>query len=306
VNKRIVTAAITGSIHTPSMSPHLPITPPQIIDEILAVHEAGGSICHVHVRDPENGRPITDLGMYKEVASEVKKKCDVVLCITTGGGLGMTAEERARPVSALKPELASLNAGSINFALHPILDKIKEFKYSWEHEYLSMTEDVIFANTCKTLRQFSDIFRSCQTKPELEIYDAGMINNIAFLISNGQIDKPVYLQFVLGILGAITPTSSNLMFLLDYAQKRIGDFQFSVCAAGRHQMTMCTQSLLLGGNVRVGLEDSLYLEKGVLAKSNAEQVAKIIRIMRELGLEPATPSEAREILVLKGLDHVDF
>ena len=305
--KAIITAAITGSIHTPTMSPHLPITPQQIIDEILAVHKAGGSVCHLHVRDPETGQPVTDLDMFREIAGTVKTKCDIVLCPTTGGGLGMSTEERVKTIQAMKPEIASLNAGSINFSLFPVVDKYKEWKFDWEKAYLNMTEDFIFANTFKTLREFSESFKKFGTKPELEVYDAGMINNIAFLISKGHLQKPVYLQFVMGILGGITSDSPhNLMFLVDYARRLIGDFEFSVCAAGRAQIRMCTQSLLLGGHVRVGLEDNLYLEKGVMAKSNAEQVEKIIRIARELGIEPATPDEAREILGLKGLDKVDF
>jgi len=306
MDKRIITAAITGAIHTPTMSPYLPITPKQIIDEILAVHEAGGTVCHVHVRDPKTGRPVADMDIFREIASTVKSKCDIILCLTTGGGLGMSAEERVQTVAKLSPELASLNAGSVNFALFHAMDKWKDWKYEWEPKYLAQTEDFIFPNTFKTLREFSESFNKNNTKPELEVYDSGMINNMAFLIQRGYLKKPVYIQFVMGVLGGITPTPENLMFLVDYAKRLIGDFEFSVCVAGRAQFPICTQSLLLGGHVRVGLEDNLYLEKGVMAKSNAEQVAKIIRIARELGLEPATPDEAREILGLKGLDKVAY
>jgi uncharacterized protein (DUF849 family) len=306
MDKRIITAAITGAIHTPTMSPYLPITPKQIIDEILAVHEAGGTVCHVHVRDPKTGRPVADMDIFREIASTVKSKCDIILCLTTGGGLGMSAEERVQTVTKLSPELASLNAGSVNFALFHAMDKWKDWKYEWEPKYLAQTEDFIFPNTFKTLREFSESFNKNNTKPELEVYDSGMINNMAFLIQRGYLKKPVYIQFVMGVLGGITPTPENLMFLVDYAKRLIGDFEFSVCVAGRAQFPICTQSLLLGGHVRVGLEDNLYLEKGVMAKSNAEQVAKIIRIARELGLEPATPDEAREILGLKGLDKVAY
>lgn len=306
MDKRIITAAITGAIHTPTMSPYLPITPKQIIDEILAVHEAGGTVCHVHVRDPKTGRPVADMDIFREIASTVKSKCDIILCLSTGGGLGMSAEERVQTVTKLSPELASLNAGSVNFALFHAMDKWKDWKYEWEPKYLAQTEDFIFPNTFKTLREFSESFNKNNTKPELEVYDSGMINNMAFLIQRGYLKKPVYIQFVMGVLGGITPTPENLMFLVDYAKRLIGDFEFSVCVAGRAQFPICTQSLLLGGHVRVGLEDNLYLEKGVMAKSNAEQVAKIIRIARELGLEPATPDEAREILGLKGLDKVAY
>jgi len=305
-NKAIITAAITGAIHTPSMSPYLPFTPQQLIDEILAVHEAGGAVAHLHVRDPDNGYPTADQDVFRHIATEVKKQCDIILCTTTGGRLGEPVEKRVKVVTTLKPELASLNAGSLNFALFHVVGKYKDWKYEWEKQYLEGTEDVIFPNTFKTMRQFLGVFNEMGTKPEFEIYDVGMINNLAFLIEAGYVQKPVYLQFVMGVLGGIPPTAENLVFLLETAKKTIGDFEFSACVAGRAQFPLCTQSLIMGGNARVGLEDNLYLEKGVLAKSNAEQVGKIIRIARELGIEPATPQEARAILGLKGLDKVDF
>ena len=305
-NKAIITAALTGAIHTPTMSPYLPITPQQLIDEILAVHEAGGAVAHLHVRDPKDGCPNADQDIFREIATEVKKQCDIILCITTGGRLGESVEKRVQVVSTLKPELASLNAGSLNFALFHVADKYKDWKYEWEKQYLESTEDVIFPNTFKTMRQFLSIFKEMETKPEFEIYDVGMINNLAFLIEAGYVQRPVYLQFVLGVLGGIPPAPENLMFMLETARKAIGDFEFSACVAGKAQFPLCTQSLIMGGNARVGLEDNLYLEKGVLAKSNAEQVAKIIRIARELGIEPVTPQEARGILGLKGLDRVNF
>ena len=305
-NKAIITAALTGAIHTPTMSPYLPITPQQLIDEILAVHEAGGAVAHLHVRDPKDGCPNADQDIFREIATEVKKHCDIILCTTTGGRLGEPVEKRVQVVSTLKPELASLNAGSLNFALFHVANKYKDWKYEWEKQYLESTEDVIFPNTFKTMRQFLSIFKEMETKPEFEIYDLGMINNLAFLIEAGYVQRPVYLQFVLGVLGGIPPAPENLMFMLETARKTIGDFEFSACVAGKAQFPLCTQSLIMGGHARVGLEDNLYLEKGVMAKSNAEQVAKIIRIARELGLEPATPQEARGILGLKGLDKVNF
>jgi len=305
-NKAIITAAITGAVHTPTMSPYLPVTPKQIIDEVLAVHEAGGAVAHIHVRDPETGYPSSDQSLFMEIAQEVKKRCDIILCTTTGGGFGEPVEKRVRVVSTLKPELASLNAGSLNFALFHVASKYMNWKYEWEEEYLKSTEDYIFANTFKTMREFLAVFGKVGTKPEFEIYDVGMINNLAFAIEAGYVKKPVYLQFVMGILGGIPATPENLVTLVETARKQIGDFEFSVCAAGRAQFPLCTQSLILGGHARVGLEDNLYIERGVLAKSNAEQVAKIIRIARELGIEPATPAEARDILGLKGLDKVGF
>jgi uncharacterized protein (DUF849 family) len=305
-NKKVITAALTGAIHTPSMSPHLPITPEQLIDEAVAAHAAGAAVVHLHVRNPENGMPNADQDLFKQIAVEVKKQCDVVLCTTTGGALGEPVEKRVKVASTLKPELASLNAGSLNFALFHVLDKMKDWKYDWEKQYLGFTEDFIFPNTFKTMREFLEIFNQVGTKPEFEIYDVGMINNLAYAIQSGWIKKPVYLQFVMGILGGIPATPQNLIFLYETAQKAIGEFEFSVCAAGKNQFYMGTQSFLLGGHARVGLEDNLYIGKGQLAKSNAEQVEKIVRIARELDCEPATPDEARQILGLKGLDKVDF
>ncbi len=304
--RAIITAAITGAIHTPSMSPHLPITPEQIIDECVASHEAGAAVAHIHVRDPRNGCPNADQEAFRHIATEVKKKCDIILCCTTGGGLGSPVEQRVAVVTNLRPELASLNAGSLNFALFHVASKMQKWSFDWERAYLEGTEDFIFPNTFRTMREFLSFMDANNTKPEFEIYDVGMINNLAYLINAGMAKQPVYLQFVMGILGGIPATVENLVFMVETARKQIGDFQFSVCAAGKDQIRMCTTSLLLGGNARVGLEDSLYLERGVLAKSSAEQVAKIIRIAKELGVEPATPTEARAILGLKGLDQVGF
>jgi len=306
MNKRIFTAALTGAIHTPSMSPYLPITPQQLIEEAVRVYEAGGAVAHVHVRDPQTGLPNADQSIYREIAEAVKRRCNIILCFTTGGKLGEPVENRVRVASNLKPELTSLNAGSLNFALFHIAGQVQEWKHEWEKSYLEGTEDFIFPNTFRTMRQYLEIIYANGAKPEFEIYDAGMINNLAFLLQKGIAKRPVYLQFVLGILGGIPATLENLVFLVDTARKQIGDFQFSVCAAGRHQIPMCTGSLILGGHARVGLEDSLYISKGVLAKSSAEQVVKIVKIAGELGIEPATPDEARKILGLKGIGHVDF
>ncbi|MGA2734946.1 MAG: 3-keto-5-aminohexanoate cleavage protein [Syntrophobacteraceae bacterium] len=304
--KAVITAAITGSIHTPTMSDYLPITPKQIADEAVRACEAGAAVCHVHARNPETGMPVPDLNLMKEIITGIKSRCNMVVCITTGGGFGMTIEQRVAPVDLYKPELASFNAGSINFALFPVIPRFKEWKFEWEKQYLGYTEDFIFPNTFKSMREYCAKFSETGTKPEFEIYDSGMVNNVAFLIQAGYVKKPVYIQFVMGVLGGITPSSENLLFLVDYAKKLIGDFEFSVCVAGRAQFPICTQSLLIGGNVRVGLEDNLYLEKGRMAKSNAEQVAKIVRMAGELGIDPATPDEARSILGLKGIDKVNF
>lgn len=304
--KAIITAAVTGSIHTPTMSPHLPVTPQQLIDDILSVHAAGGAVAHLHVRDPQDGRPNADQDIYRQVAEEVKRHCDIILCTTTGGRLGEPVENRVRVVSNLKPELGSLNAGSLNFALFQIVKNYPGFKHEWEKEYLEATEDFIFPNTFYTMRKFLEHFQASGTKPEFEVYDVGMINNLAHLIANGLVKKPVYLQFVMGILGGIPATIDNLVYLLNTARNQIGDFQWSVCAAGRFQFPMTTHALLMGGHARVGLEDNLYLERNVLAKNSGEQVAKLIRIAGEFGIQPATPAEAREILGLKGIDQVNY
>ena len=304
--KVIVTAAITGSIHTPSMSPYLPITPEQIAENAIGAYEAGAAVAHIHVRDPTTGQPVSDMNLFREVATRVKSECDMILCMTTGGGLGMSTEERAAVISALKPELGSFDFGSLNFGLFPLAERIKDFKFPWEKPYLEGSEDYIFPNTFKNLRDFCQIFEQNGTRPEIEIYDVGMINNLAFMIQRGHLKKPIYLQFVLGILGGMAATPNNLLFLYNSACEGIGDFNWSVCAAGRHQLPMCTMALTMGGNVRVGMEDSLYASKGVMAKSNSDQVERIVRIARELSLEIAAPDEAREILGLKGLDKVDY
>ena len=243
--KAIITAAITGSIHTPTMSDYLPITPKQIADEAVQAYEAGAAVCHVHARNPETGMPVPDVNLMKEIITEIKSRCNMVVCITTGGGLGMTVEQRVVPVTLYKPELASFNAGSINFALFPAIPRYKEWKFEWEKQYLGMTEDFIFANTFKSMKEYCAKFKDTGTKPEFEIYDAGMVNNVAFMIQAGYVKAPVYIQFVMGVLGGITPSSENLMFLADYAKRMIGDFEFSVCVAGRAQFPICTQSLLI-------------------------------------------------------------
>jgi uncharacterized protein (DUF849 family) len=308
MSKALFTAAITGSIHTPTMSPYLPITPEQIADNAIQACEAGAAAVHIHVRNPETGQPSPDLELFKKVLTRVKSKCDVIVCPSTGGGLGMTPEQRVAVVSTFKPELASCNMGSMNFALFPLLEKMKDFKFPWEKQYLESTEDLIFPNTFKSIRIFLNIFNENGTKPELEVYDAGMISNAAFMIGRGLLKTPVYIQFVLGILGGMAATIENLVFLYESACRQIGErnFVWSVCAAGRNEIPMCTHALLMGGNARVGMEDALWLDKGVLAKSNAELVTKIIRIAKEFGIEPATPAEARKMLELKGFDKVGF
>ncbi len=305
-NKVIITAAITGAIHVPTMSPYLPITPEQIIDEAVKAHDAGAAVVHIHARNPKDGRPSADLELYRIILEGIKKRCDVVVCVTTGGGAGMSLEERIAAVREFKPELASFNMGSINFALYPIAQKIEKFNYPWEKEYLEFTEDFAFNNTFKALKYFCQTMNENGTLPELEVYDVGMINNTAQLINEGILKTPVYIQFVMGILGGIPAGVDNLLFMHNTARQLLPAFHWSVCAAGRNQFPMGTTGMVLGGNMRVGLEDSVYISRGTLAKSNAEQVAKASRIAKELGLEAAAPDDARKVLGLKGLDKVNY
>lgn len=306
MSKVIITAALTGNIHVPSMSPYLPITPKQLIEEAIRCEQAGAAVVHVHARNPEDGKPTTDVEIYREILSGIKARSQVVVSPTTGGVATMTPEQRIAVVRELQPEMATFNAGSFNFALYPVMSKIEEYKYPWEKEFLQSTESFIFSNTFTSLKVFCKTMNDVQTKPELEIYDVGQITNLAQIISEGYLKKPLYLQFVLGILGGIPASVDNLLFLYNTAKNVLGDFQWSVCAAGRHQFPMGVMNLIMGGFMRVGLEDNLYIEKGVLAKSSAEQVEKAVRIARELGLEIASPQDARKILGLKGQDKVNY
>jgi len=306
LSKIIVTAAITGSIHVPSMSPYLPITPDEIAEDAIKAYEAGASVVHIHARDPHTGQPSSNLDYFREILQKIKERSDLVVCTTTGGGLGMTKEQRISVVPTFKPELASFNMGSFNFALYPVADKIENYKHDWEKPYYQFTEDFVFTNTFKTMKFFLETMNETQTRPELEIYDVAMVNNAAQMIREGYLKRPIYLQFVLGILGGLPATVGNLLMLYNTAKELIGDFSWSVCAAGKDQMKLCAAALALGGNVRVGLEDSLYAEKGILAKSSADQVEKVVNIAKELSYDIASPDEARKMLGLKGLEHVSY
>jgi len=301
-SKRIINCAITGSIHTPGMSPYLPITPDEIATSAVEAAEAGAASVHIHARNPENGMPTPDLDLYREIIEKIRaKNKDVIICITTGGGAGMTVEQRAAVIPEFKPELASMNCGSINWGLFPALERFKEFKFDWEPKMLAMTKDFIFENTFGAMETICKIMDENGTKPELEVYDTGHLTNIAYLLQAGIIKPPIYLQYVTGILGGINSTPYDIMNLHTSADRLFGkdNYQWSVIGAGRAEYPAATMALLLGGNVRVGLEDSLYLGKGRLAQSNAEMVEKMVRIMGELDLEPATPDEARQMIGIK-------
>lgn len=294
----IISAAITGSIHTPTMSPHLPITPEEIAGQAIAAAQAGAATVHIHARNPENGMPSPDLNLYREIVDKIRSESDVIICITTGGGTGMTVEQRMAVVPEFKPELASFNMGSINFALYPVIAKYKEWKYDWEKPFLEASKANIFQNTFADFEKICSVMRENRTKPELEIYDVGHLYNAKFLVSEGLLEPPLYLQFVMGILGALQPTFSDLIHLKNTADRLFGfdGYQWSAFGAGRSEFPICTTAVLMGGNCRVGLEDNLYLGKGQLAKSNAELVEKMVRILGEFSLVPATPQEARAIL----------
>ena len=304
----IITCAVTGSIHTPTMSEHLPLTPDEIATDAIAAAEAGAAILHLHARDPKDGRPTPDPGVFMEFLPRIKQQTDAVVNITTGGGHGMTLEERTAAAMAAKPEVASFNMGSLNFGLFPILDKMKEFKHEWERHHLEMTRDFIFRNTFKDMEWLlKELGEGCGTRFEFECYDVGHLYNLAHFLDRGLVKPPLFVQTIFGILGGIGADHDNLVHMKRIADKLFGEqYQWSALAAGRHQMSFVTQAAIMGGHVRVGLEDSLYLGKGVLAKSNAEQVAKIRRIVEELSLEVATPDEARAMLGLKGADQVAF
>jgi uncharacterized protein (DUF849 family) len=307
MGKVIITAALTGAIHTPSMSEYLPFTTEALIDEGIRSYNAGAAVVHVHARNPENGVPSSSVEIFRNILSGIKDRCSVIITPTTGGSYTMTPKERLAVVSTLEPEMATFNAGSLNFALYPVLEKYKEFKFDWEEDYLKGTESFIFSNHFESLHIYSKTMNKTGTKPEIEIYDVGQINNVAQLVREGYLKQPIYLQYVMGILGGIPATAYNLLHLIRESKRLLKeDFKWSVCAAGKYQFPMGVINVLEGGFWRVGLEDNLYLGKGVLAKSSAEQVEKAIRIIRELGYEPVTPDEAREILQLKGIDEVNY
>ncbi|GAB6273118.1 3-keto-5-aminohexanoate cleavage protein [Smithella sp. F21] len=300
-NKRIISCAITGSIHTPSLSPYFPWKPQDIAQQAIDAAKAGAASVHIHARNPENGAPSADLAVFREIIETVRAKSDVLICITTGGGVGMTVEQRAAVVPEFKPELSSMNCGSINFGIFPLAKALDKAQFEWEKPYVESSKNYIFANTFEAMEGMCKIMRENGTKPELEIYDIGHLYNVKYLLENGLLEPPVFLQFVTGILGGIGGNIYELMNLHQTAERLLGrgQYNWSVISAGRMEFPMCTTALFLGGHVRVGMEDNLYLSKGVLCKSNAELVEKMSRIMGEFGYDPATPAEARELLNLR-------
>jgi uncharacterized protein (DUF849 family) len=304
MSKILITCALTGSIHTPTMSPHLPVTADEIADQGIAAAEAGAAILHLHARDPETGRPSAEEAHFMAFLPRLKQATDAVLNISTGGSAVMTLDQRLAAPKRAEPEMCSLNMGTMNFALYPAADRITEWQHGWEEPFLRGSDDLVFKNTPRDIaRILTEMGEDRGARFEFECYDVGHLYMLRHFMDRGLVRAPVFIQFVFGVLGGIGPDPENLTHMKLIADKLFGsDYAFSVLAAGRHQMPLVTMSAAMGGHVRVGLEDSLTIARGRLARSNAEQVAKIRRIVEELGRAPATPSEAREMLGLKGAD----
>jgi uncharacterized protein (DUF849 family) len=305
--KVVITCAVTGSIHTPSMSPHIPVTADEIAEAAIGAAEAGAAIVHLHARDPHDGRPDQSPERFLPFLSRIKQQSDVVVNITTGGAATMTIEERLKPVATFKPEVASLNMGTMNFGLFPMLERFKTFKHDWERPYLEGSRERIFKNTFADIEAILTTCAENGTRFEIECYDIGHLYTLAHFVERGLVKPPFFVQSVFGILGGIGPHPEDVAHMKRTADRLFGDaYRWSVLGAGRHQMPIAAMAAAMGGNVRVGLEDSLWLGKGRFAASNAEQVAQVRQIIEGLGLEIASPAEARDILELKGGDRVDF
>lgn len=304
----IVTCAITGAIHTRTMSPYLPITPDEIVKECVAASEAGASIVHVHVRDPETGEPTSDLSLFSEIARRVNEQTDVIVQPSTGGSPTMGPDERIAVVPELKPEMCSCNMGTINYGLYPLAEEYDDWEHEWEADYLSETKDSIFKNSFEDLEVFLNTMQRHDTVPCLGCYDVGHLYNVRRCLDHGWLDTPIYLEFVLGINGGIGIDPANLAHMKSVAEKLFGDlYSFSVVPTGTIPFSLALQSISMGGHVRVGLEDNLYIEQGVLATSNAELVSKAVEQISMISdREPATPDEVREFLNLKGTSQTSF
>ena len=305
--KVIITCAVTGSIHTPSMSPYLPVTPQEIAEAAIGAAKAGAAIVHLHARNPKDGSPTQDPNLFRQFAGSIKAASDVVLNFTTGGAPTMSIEERLQPALQLKPEVASLNMGSMNFGLYEMLGRYKDLKHAWERPYLAGSDDRIFKNTFKDIAYILESCASNETRFEIECYDIGHLYTAAHFLDRKLVRPPLFIQSVFGIRGGIGGHPEDVIHMKRTADRLFGDaYYWSVLGAGRNQMAIAAQAAVMGGNVRVGLEDSLWLGRGQLARSNAEQVSKARRILEELGLAVATPDDARQMLKLKGGRNVGF
>lgn len=309
MQKTIITCAITGAIHTPTMSDALPFKPEDIAQQAIDAAKAGAAILHLHARNPEDGRPSVDPAHFAEFLPVIKAETDAVINISTGGSVTMGIDQRLAPASAASPEMCSMNMGSLNFATHPLADRYETFKFNWEEAHLRASEGAIFRNTFSDMRQVAESMggHPHNVKFEHECYDVGHLHNLAFCLKKGMFKAPLFLQFVMGILGGITAEIDNLVFMKRTADRLFGDdYQWSVIGAGAQQMKLAAVSAQMGGHVRVGLEDSLFIERGKLATSNAQQVEKVKGILIAQGNQIATPDEARKMLGLKGADQVAF
>ena len=304
----IVTCAVTGSVHVPSQSPYLPLTPEQIAQSAIDAGSAGAAILHLHARIPETGRPTPDPDVFMRFLPEIKERSESVINITTGGGQGMTLEQRLSAALRAKPEMCSLNMGSMNFGRYPIKSRIKEYRFDWEEADLESSRDYIFRNTYSDIEYIlRELGETHGVRFEFECYDVGHLYNLAHFVDRGLIKPPFFMQTIFGILGGIGPDPEDLLHMKRTADRLFGDdYIWSVLGAGRHQMNLITMGAIMGGNVRTGLEDNVYLGKGELAQSNADLVAKVVRILKELSLDVATPEQAREMLHLKGVNNVGF
>ncbi|NYT64728.1 3-keto-5-aminohexanoate cleavage protein [Alcaligenaceae bacterium] len=306
-DKVIISCAITGAIHTPSMSPHLPITPEQIAQSAIEAAQAGAAIIHLHARDPITGKPDQSPAAFEPFLKTIKQNCDAVVNLTTGGSPYMTVQERMQPAKVLKPEIASMNMGTMNFGLFPMLGRYKDFKHDWERAYLEGSKDLIFRNTYGDLETVFEELGPNQTRYEFECYDTAHLYNLAHFRDRGLVKGPFFIQTVFGILGGIGTHPEDIMHMKRTADRLFGDdYCWSVLGAGASQMKVAAMAASMGGNVRVGLEDSLWIAKGQLAETNAQQVIKVREILEGMGLQIATPDEARKILELKGSDKVAF
>ncbi|MBO9436447.1 3-keto-5-aminohexanoate cleavage protein [Ruegeria sp. R13_0] len=308
MSKILISCAITGSIHTPSMSPHLPVTADEIAAQSVEAAEAGAAILHLHARNPDTGRPSASVDDFMGFLPRIKQSTDAVLNISTGGSAIMSLDDRLAAPKRVEPEMCSLNMGTMNFALYPAADRISEWRYDWEEPFLRNSDDLVFKNTPRDMaRILTEMGTERGARFEFECYDVGHLYMLRHFLDRDLVMGPLFIQFVFGVLGGIGPDPENLTHLKVIADKLFGqDYYFSVLAAGRHQMPLITMAAAMGGHVRVGLEDSLMISRGVLAKSNAEQVQKIRRIVEDLGREVASPAEARDMLGLKGADRTAF
>jgi len=306
-SKAIITCAPTGAIHTPSMSPHLPVTADEIAAASIEAARAGAAILHLHARDPKDGRPSQDPALFRPFLSKIKAATDAVINITTGGSPHMSVEERMRPATTFKPELASLNMGSMNFGLFPMLERFKSLEHDWEREHLENSRNLIFKNTFADIENILELGNANGTRFEFECYDVSHLNNLRHFLDRGLVRAPLFVQTVFGILGGIGADPEDLMHMHRTAARLFGDrFQWSILGTGRNQLPLATIGAAMGSHVRVGLEDSLWIGPGRLAASSAEQVLRIRAVLEALNIDIATPDEAREMLGLKGAARVDF